>query len=163
MSSTRQWWALCWRASEKEGVCCITLHLPRVVFPTFWVAEKKLYIFKVFFLTTNMMRYSVLQTWQQMTVILCKSQSKSQYDLVHSTLPMIRIVSHYSDSATTDTLHHLTEEYKMPPKREVLELCIYSLHCGVSFTEFDMNWDEMMYSALSLTNLSMSMCAIISM
>ena len=25
------------------------------------------------------------------------------------------------------------------PKREVHVLCIYSLHCGVSFTEFDMN------------------------
>lgn len=25
------------------------------------------------------------------------------------------------------------------------ELCIYSLHWGVTFTEFDKNWDEMMY------------------
>ena len=97
-----------------------------------------------------------------MTVIIYKSQSNSQYDLVHSMLPMIRMESCYNDSATADKSHHnvrLTEEYKM------LELRIYSLHCGVSFTEFDMNWDEMMYSAPSLTNcyLSMSMCAIIPM
>lgn len=45
----KQWWALCWRASEKEGVCCITLHLPIELF--FLPSEllKKIIYFQGFF------------------------------------------------------------------------------------------------------------------
>ena len=70
------------------------------------------------------------------------------------------IVSRYSDSVIVDTLqdnhqmiHHnicQTEKYRIHLNRQESEqeLCIYSLYCFVSFTEFDMNWHETMYKKL---------------
>lgn len=42
---------------------------------------------------------------------------------------------------------NLTEKKQIPLKKNV----IYSLHCGVSLTEFDMSWAETMYKEVLST------------